>query len=71
VVSNYAVKTKAGALPGKPVKINQDSYIITPNFCKNKLKYFFSVCDGHGVNGHLASQYVKKILGPNIEFFLK
>ncbi|EAS01080.1 protein phosphatase 2C containing protein (macronuclear) [Tetrahymena thermophila SB210] len=70
-ISSYAVRSKPGALPGKPVKTNQDSYIITNNFCKQKSKYFFSVCDGHGINGHHASQYVKKVLGPNIEFFMK
>jgi serine/threonine protein phosphatase PrpC len=29
------------------------------------------VCDGHGVNGHLASQFIKKNLPINIEHFLK
>lgn len=25
-------------------------------------RYLFGVCDGHGVNGHLVSEFVKEIL---------
>ena len=28
---------------------------------------FYSVCDGHGMLGHLVSNYVKKVLPKNIE----
>ena len=57
-----AFKTRPGALPGKPVKTNQDSYIIVPNFMGNKDYGFYTVADGRGLYGHLVSRYVKKIL---------
>ena len=27
-----------------------------------KGKYLFGVCDGHGVNGHYVSEFIKEIL---------
>jgi hypothetical protein len=35
-ISKCATKTKPGSLPGKPIKTNQDSYIVINNFMKNK-----------------------------------
>jgi serine/threonine protein phosphatase PrpC len=29
----------------------------------------FGVCDGHGVNGHFVSEFIKEILPENIEYF--
>ncbi len=29
--------------------------------------HFFAVCDGHGVNGHIVSSYIKNAL-PSINF---
>lgn len=34
-----------------------------------KSKYLFGVCDGHGVNGHYVSEFIKEILPENIEYF--
>ncbi len=62
VISNLAFKSRPGALPGKPIKTNQDSYIIVPKFM-NKTHYgFYAVADGHGLYGHLVSRYVKRFL---------
>lgn len=37
-----------------------------------KDRYLFGVCDGHGVNGHFVSDFIKEILPENIEYlFLK
>lgn len=55
-------KTQAGSLPEKPVKTNQDSYIIIQNYGGEEKNYFFAVCDGHGSNGHHASAFVKQHL---------
>jgi serine/threonine protein phosphatase PrpC len=46
----------------QPKKNNQDAYIIVPNLGGVKGKYIFGVCDGHGVNGHDVSAYVKEML---------
>jgi len=44
--------------------MNQDSYILTPNIegLAQNFKHFFSVCDGHGTNGHYVSAFVKERL---------
>ena len=39
-------------------KINQDNFYIFENFLNNKDQYFFTVCDGHGINGHFISKYL-------------
>ena len=41
---------------------NQDSYFIFQNFTGHKDYYYFSVCDGHGVEGHFVSNFIKEIL---------
>lgn len=32
-------------------------------------RYLFGVCDGHGVNGHYVSEFIREILPENIEYF--
>ena len=34
-----------------------------------KGKYLFGVCDGHGLNGHYVSEFIREILPENIEFY--
>ena len=41
---------------------NQDSFFVFPNFGGNKDYYYLSVCDGHGVEGHFVSGFIKEIL---------
>lgn len=45
-----------------PNKVNQDSYVTSPNLNNQSWLHYFGVCDGHGENGHLVSQYAKKNL---------
>lgn len=55
----YAVKTKAGT-NGKQAKTNQDIALVDV-----KLPFgvkLFGVCDGHGVNGHVVSAFIKSHL---------
>ena len=40
-------------------KTNQDSYLILKDFAGMRDIWMLGVMDGHGVNGHLASQFVK------------
>ena len=51
-------------------KINQDSFIAHTNFGKKKDRYYFGVCDGHGMNGHFVSGFVKETLPGKIFWFL-
>lgn len=66
-VANYAFATRTGMIPEKPDKQNQDIYFINKDFANIKNNWFFGVCDGHGVNGHFASDHVKQYLPQNIE----
>lgn len=53
-------RTKKGFIPQNKDKINQDSFIIAPSLNQRQWLHFFSVCDGHGQNGHLISHYLKQ-----------
>lgn len=67
VVVNYGFVTRTGYIPNKPDKQNQDQYFILKNFANIENNWLFGVCDGHGVNGHFASDHVKRYLPTNIE----
>ena len=67
-MGKYAFKTRTGFIPNKPSKVNQDNYFLIKHFGGIRNNWFFGVCDGHGVNGHFASDHVKKFLPSNIEF---
>lgn len=57
------LKTKAGT-SGKQTKINQDIGIM-----ETKLPFdlkLYCICDGHGVNGHLVSAFIKTELISNV-----
>ena len=63
--TNYIKSNKATSTAGKDsgrTKTNQDSYINEKNI--NGIVGFgiFGVLDGHGVNGHFSSQFVKKYI---------
>lgn len=66
-VSIYAFDTRTGFIPQKDDKQNQDNYFIVPNFANISNNWLFGVCDGHGINGHFASDHVKQFLPTNIE----
>lgn len=68
IISKYSCKSKPGYNMNGNVKTNQDSFLA-----KNKifglLNYsVFGVFDGHGVNGHFVSRYLKDYFG---NFFTK
>jgi serine/threonine protein phosphatase PrpC len=43
-------------------KINQDNFFIIKEFLDEQEQFFLGVCDGHGTNGHLVSEYITKTL---------
>jgi len=61
----FAAKTRAGCLPTKVTKTNQDSYVSVKNLAGIKNFWMFGVFDGHGVNGHFASDHIKQYLPSN------
>ena len=62
VVNRCLYKTRVGATAGRNKKENQDSFIIHQNLQGINGCYLFAVCDGHGVNGHHVSRYLKRNL---------
>ena len=50
--------TKAGCSGPGIVKTNQDAYFVKENFLNNKEYFYVGVCDGHGEQGHVVSNYV-------------
>ena len=46
----------------EPKENNQDNYFIFKNFADNKDYIYLSVCDGHGVEGHFVSEFIKEVL---------
>lgn len=43
-------------------KTNQDSHVVVKDLAGIKGLWFFGVMDGHGINGHLVSDFVQKYL---------
>lgn len=58
VMKSYNCLSQAGKNSKGMTKINQDSYLELPRLFHNKEVNLFGVLDGHGVNGHLISQFV-------------
>lgn len=54
---SFAIRTKKG-INGDIKKFNQDSLVSILNFRGNPNEHFFGVFDGHGVNGHLVSNFI-------------
>eukprot|EP01017_Pseudomicrothorax_dubius_P044902 TRINITY_DN765_c0_g2_i2.p1 TRINITY_DN765_c0_g2~~TRINITY_DN765_c0_g2_i2.p1 ORF type:complete len:634 (-),score=113.15 TRINITY_DN765_c0_g2_i2:305-2206(-) len=56
----YAWRSRTGYDPTiSGGKTNQDSYIVSPNLFGSQSRHFFCVNDGHGLNGHLVSTFLK------------
>jgi serine/threonine protein phosphatase PrpC len=61
IVATYAIKQRQGFIPNMH-KPNQDAFVCQRNFAGIENLWLFGVCDGHGANGHLVSDFVKKTL---------
>ena len=64
--ATYIKITEATSTAGRDddglTKINQDTYVLERNINGVLNFNIFGVLDGHGVNGHLASQFVKRYI---------
>jgi hypothetical protein len=71
VITKYAFATRVGFIPNNPNKVNQDSFILSPNLNGCNFRHYFGVCDGHGQNGKEASHFIKmrlpQMIGKNID----
>ena len=54
--------SQAGKDEQGKTKTNQDSYVMIDSIFNNPKINIFGVLDGHGSNGHLVSEYVKKAI---------
>lgn len=54
MVEKFAVKTRAGYIPGM-TKPNQDASMVIKDFASIPKLWMIGVMDGHGINGHLVS----------------
>ena len=54
---SFSVRTRKGK-SANTNKINQDSFITHMNYQNKDCQHLFGVYDGHGVNGHLVSNYI-------------
>jgi serine/threonine protein phosphatase PrpC len=52
--------SSAGSGENHVPKQNQDSFLEMKNINKNPNFHIFAVCDGHGLQGHLISQFIVK-----------
>ena len=59
-IKNLAYMSQAGKGEDGFTKVNQDSYLVIQNLYKLGDFNIFGVLDGHGMNGHLVSQFVVK-----------
>ena len=66
-IKNYATKSIKGKSLNNPAKKNQDSYFLIRDFRGIKNVHLFGVLDGHGINGHLVSDYVKNRFPMHLE----
>jgi len=71
VITKYAFATRVGYAPNNPNKVNQDSFILSPNINNCNYLHYFGVCDGHGQNGKEVSHYCKMKLPTGLAKELK
>ena len=55
-------RTIAGFSSPQDQKLNQDNFFIEKDYLGQSEHFFLGICDGHGVNGHLISEYVSNYL---------
>ena len=62
VIKSILPYTHVGFDGEEPKENNQDNYFIFKNFAEHKDYIYMSVCDGHGVEGHFVSEFIKEVL---------
>ena len=62
VIKDILPYTHVGFDGEEPKENNQDNYFIFKNFADHKDYIYMSVCDGHGIEGHFVSEFIKEVL---------
>lgn len=63
----YAAISHVGYKPNNSEWINQDACFVKEHQSKNENSIMAVVCDGHGINGHLVSNFVLEHLSAKID----
>ena len=61
-IKNYETFTHVGFNGEKEKDNNQDNFFIEKNFAGYNNYLYLSVCDGHGIEGHHVSEFIKETL---------
>lgn len=59
IKQKYSYRTRQGVQINNPNKVNQDSLLIKTNLADRNTN-LYAIADGHGVFGHLVSQFIVK-----------
>lgn len=59
IKQRYSYRTRQGVQINNPGKVNQDSLLIKTNLADRPTN-LYAIADGHGVFGHLVSQFIVK-----------
>jgi hypothetical protein len=59
IKQRYSYRTRQGVQINNPNKVNQDSLLIKTNLAERSTN-LYAIADGHGVFGHLVSQFIVK-----------
>ena len=71
IIKDILPYTHVGFDGEEPKENNQDNYFIYKNFMNKKDYIYMSVCDGHGVEGHFVSDFIKETLPHDMSENLK
>lgn len=69
IIKRYYYKTQAGKKEGGITKINQDAILIETNINNIKSFNIFGMLDGHGMNGHLVSNFVSDYIVSSLKSY--
>ena len=61
-IKNYETFTHVGFNGDTDKENNQDNFFVEKNFAGYNNYLYLSVCDGHGIEGHHVSEFIKEIL---------
>ena len=66
VYSDWIAQSKPGLDMDAKSKVNQDNFTVIKEFLNLHHCLLAIVCDGHGTNGHIVSNYLCKTLPSNM-----
>lgn len=59
-MGSYGLRSEKGFSQSKTKVANQDSYFVVKDFASYPNVWLAGICDGHGIFGHMVSNYISK-----------